>query len=60
MRKLGVIAAAAAASIVLSAGSASSAPVAHATCSWGASSITAEVVNGQVVASQPVRTGCAP
>jgi hypothetical protein len=29
-------------------------------CTWGASSITAEVVDGQLVESQPVLTGCAP
>jgi hypothetical protein len=29
-------------------------------CTWGASSITAEYVNGQLVQSQPVTTGCIP
>jgi hypothetical protein len=29
-------------------------------CTWGASSITAEYVNGQLVESQPVTTGCIP
>jgi hypothetical protein len=29
-------------------------------CTWGASSITAEYVNGQLVESQPQTTGCIP
>lgn len=61
MKRIGVIAAAAVAAVVVSSGSASSAPAAHgSTCSWGASSITAEVVDGKVVQTAPVRTGCAP
>jgi hypothetical protein len=60
MRRIGVIAAAALAAIVVSSGSASSAPKAHAACSWGASSITAEVVDGKVVQSEPAVTGCTP
>jgi hypothetical protein len=29
-------------------------------CSWGASSVVVEEVNGQLVQSQPVTTGCIP
>jgi hypothetical protein len=29
-------------------------------CTWGASSVMVETVNGQVVQSQPVTTGCIP
>jgi hypothetical protein len=29
-------------------------------CSWGASSIQAEVVNGKIVVSGPDTTGCIP
>ena len=29
-------------------------------CTWGASSVVAEQVNGQFVESQPVATGCVP
>jgi hypothetical protein len=31
-----------------------------ATCTWGASSITAQYVDGKLVESEPVTTGCAP
>ena len=29
-------------------------------CTWGASSVMVEEVNGQLVQSQPVTTGCVP
>jgi hypothetical protein len=29
-------------------------------CTWGASSVVVEEVNGQVVQSEPVTTGCIP
>ncbi len=29
-------------------------------CSWGASSVVVEEVNGQLVQSEPVTTGCIP
>jgi hypothetical protein len=29
-------------------------------CTWGASSAVAEVVDGQLVQSEPVTTGCIP
>jgi hypothetical protein len=32
----------------------------QAPCTWGASSITAQYVDGKLVESQPVTTGCAP
>ena len=40
---------------------AGSAPAKQAdACTWGASSVVAEVVNGQLVESEPVTTGCIP
>jgi hypothetical protein len=32
----------------------------HQTCTWGASSITAQTVDGKVVVSQPAISGCVP
>jgi hypothetical protein len=29
-------------------------------CTWGASSVVVEVVDGQLVQSEPVTTGCIP
>ena len=29
-------------------------------CTWGASSVIAQEVNGQIVQSEPVTTGCIP
>jgi hypothetical protein len=29
-------------------------------CTWGASSVVVEAVNGQLVQSEPVTTGCIP
>jgi hypothetical protein len=29
-------------------------------CTWGASSVMVEVINGQLVQSEPVTTGCIP
>jgi hypothetical protein len=40
---------------------ASTAPAKRAdACTWGASSIVVEEVNGQLVQSEPVTTGCIP
>jgi hypothetical protein len=40
---------------------AGSAPAKRAeACTWGASSITAQYVDGKLVESEPVTTGCAP
>ena len=40
---------------------ASAAPAKRAdACTWGASSVVVEVVNGQYVQSEPVTTGCIP
>ena len=40
---------------------ASAAPARRAdACTWGASSIVVEAVNGQYVQSEPVTTGCVP
>ena len=40
---------------------ASAAPAKHAdACTWGASSIVVEEVNGQLVQSEPLTTGCIP
>jgi hypothetical protein len=41
--------------------SASAAPAKQAdACTWGASSVVVEEVNGQLVQSEPVTTGCIP
>ena len=40
---------------------ASAAPAKQAdACTWGASSVVVEEVNGQLVESEPVTTGCIP
>ena len=40
---------------------ASAAPAKQAdACTWGASSVVVEQVNGQLVESEPVTTGCIP
>jgi hypothetical protein len=40
---------------------AGSAPAQQAdSCTWGASSVVVEEVNGQLVESEPVTTGCIP
>ena len=40
---------------------ASAAPAKQAdACTWGASSVVVERVNGQLVESEPVTTGCIP
>jgi hypothetical protein len=40
---------------------ASAAPAKQAdACTWGASSVVVEEVNGQLVESEPVTTGCLP
>ena len=40
---------------------ASAAPAKRAdACTWGASSVVVEQVNGQLVQSEPVTTGCIP
>jgi hypothetical protein len=40
---------------------ASAAPAKRAdACTWGASSVVVEQVNGQLVESEPVTTGCIP
>ena len=41
--------------------SASAAPAKRAdACTWGASSVVVEDINGQLVQSEPVTTGCIP
>jgi hypothetical protein len=46
--------------IVLTMGS-SAAPAKQAdACTWGASSVVVEQVNGQLVESEPATTGCIP
>ena len=42
------------------AGGAAKVPPAKRSCSWGASSVTAERVNGQWVVGPPTTTGCVP
>jgi hypothetical protein len=46
--------------LVLSAASAPAAPRSHRACTSGASSVHAEMVNGRIVVSTPVVTGCIP
>jgi hypothetical protein len=43
-----------------SAGGAAKVPPAKQSCSWGASSVTAERVDGRWVVSPPATTGCEP
>ena len=43
-----------------SAGGAAKVPPAKRSCSWGASSITAQRVDGQWVVGPPTTTGCTP
>jgi hypothetical protein len=40
--------------------SAAAAPAKQAECTWGASSVVVEEVNGQLVQSEPATTGCIP
>jgi len=46
--------------LAASGGAAKGARVPEGGCTWGASSITATSVNGQLVESQPQTTGCIP
>ena len=39
---------------------ASAAPTKRADCTWGASSVVVEQVNGQLVQSEPSTSGCIP
>jgi hypothetical protein len=43
-----------------SAGGAAKVPPAKRSCSWGASSVTAQRVDGQWVVGTPTTTGCVP
>ena len=43
-----------------SAGGAAKVPQAKRSCSWGASSVTAQRVDGQWVVGRPTTTGCVP
>lgn len=43
-----------------SAGGAAKVPAAKQSCSWGASSVTAQRVEGRWVVSPPTTTGCEP
>jgi hypothetical protein len=43
-----------------SAGGAAKTPPAKRSCSWGASSVTAQRVGGEWVVSPPTSTGCTP
>jgi hypothetical protein len=49
-----------AAGLALSVASARGASHDDGSCTWGASSITAQFVDGKLVQSEPVTTGCAP
>ena len=47
--------------LVVLTNAASAAPAKQAdACTWGASSVVVEEVNGQLVQSEPVTTGCIP
>ena len=48
------------AALTLSAATATGARHEPPTCAWGASSVGAEVVDGNLVASQPETSGCIP
>jgi hypothetical protein len=50
----------AAALLAVSGASARGAQEHDAACTWGASSVTATLVDGKVVESQPQTTGCIP
>jgi hypothetical protein len=41
-------------------GAAAPAPARSEDCTWGASSVVVEDVNGQLVQSEPATTGCIP
>jgi hypothetical protein len=46
--------------LTLSAATATGAMGEPTTCTWGASSVSAEVVDGNVVTSEPATSGCIP
>jgi len=50
----------AAALLAVSGASANGARKADRDCTWGASSVTATIVDGQLVESQPQTSGCIP
>jgi hypothetical protein len=47
-------------SLAFAGGSAQGASRDNGACTWGASSVTASYVNGELVMSQPHTTGCIP
>jgi hypothetical protein len=57
MRPLLVFLALACLAVLLAAGSA---PAQRSDCTWGASSVLVQDVNGTLVQSDPVTTGCVP
>jgi len=46
--------------LTLSAATAMGAEPEPTTCTWGASSVSAEIVDGRVVTSEPATSGCIP
>jgi hypothetical protein len=46
--------------LTLSAATAAGAKREPTTCTWGASSVHAEIVEGKLVTSQPATSGCIP
>jgi hypothetical protein len=46
--------------LILTVGAAAAPAQQADTCEWGASSMTAEVVNRQIVESEPATSGCIP
>jgi hypothetical protein len=57
---IGVVFAAAAAVLVLPSAQATGARRDQAPCTWGASSVSAEVLNGKLVVSPTATSGCVP
>jgi len=58
--KRGLAAAVVLSSFAFTVGSAPAKQTKTHACTWGASSITAQYVNGKLVESKPVTTGCVP
>jgi hypothetical protein len=48
------------AALVLSAANATGARHTRATCTWGASSVRAQIVDGNIQATEPAISGCIP
>lgn len=60
LRVIGCVLVALVAVLTLSASTAMGAKPEPTTCTWGASSVRAEIVDGNLVTSQPATSGCIP